>query len=323
MSHETLLIKLSNYGIRGLAYDLIHSYLHIRQQFVCNNQSKSDLKLTHCGVPQGSWLGPLFFLVYINDLNFVLKSQPRLFADDTCLIVKGLNPEQLQIKFNLELQNLYQWRCVNKLSINPSKTNIIIIPPEQTNATIPHLHLISNGSAINIVDSAEYLGVVIDNELHFKQHIKMTEGKVTRSVGILSKLKHFFPQNIMLQLYYALVHPFLYYGIIIWGATYPIYVKRLKSLQNRAIRAVARCHYRDEVKLFYNQSKILQIDDLLKYEIAKFVHCNTTNKTPNSFRNYFCKIAEHSSRVTRQSSDNSNLYYSRYRTNKLQRCIKY
>ena len=209
------MIKLSNYGIRGVAYNLIHSYLHIRQQFVSNNQSKSDLKLTHCGVPQGSSLGPLFFLVYINDLNFVLKSQPRLFADDTCLIVKGLNPEQLQIKINSELQILHQWCCVIKLLINPSKTNIIIIPPKQTNATIPHLYLTSNGSAINIVDSAKYLGVVIDNELHFKQHIKMAEGKVTRSFGILSKLKHFFLQNIMLQLYYALVHPFLSYGIII------------------------------------------------------------------------------------------------------------
>ena len=138
----------------------------------------------------------------------------------------------------------------------------------------------SNGSAINIVDSAKYLGVVIDNELNFKQYIKIMEGKVARSVGILPKLKHFFPQNIMLQLYYALVHPFLSYGIIIWGATYPTYI-RLKSLQNRAIRAVARCHYRDQEKLFYNQFRILQIDDLLKYEIAKFVHCNITNKTPN------------------------------------------
>ena len=216
-------------------------------------------------------LGPLFFLVYINNLNFALKSQPRLVADDTCLIVKGFNPEQLQIKINSELQNLHQWCCVYKLSINPSKTNIIIIPPEQTNAIIPHLHLTSNGSALNIVDSAQYLGVVIDNELSFKQHIKMTEGKVSRSVGVLSKLKHFFPQNIMLQLYYALVHPFLSYGIIVWGATYPTYIKRLKSLQNRAIRAVARCHYRDEVKLFYKQFKILQIDDLLKYEIDLFI----------------------------------------------------
>ena len=108
VSHETLLIKLSNYGIKGVAYDLIHSYLHNRQQFVSNNQSKSDLKLTRCGVPQGSSLGPLFFLVYINDLNFALKSQLRLFADDTCLIVKDFNPEQWQIKINSELQNLHQ-----------------------------------------------------------------------------------------------------------------------------------------------------------------------------------------------------------------------
>ena len=151
----------------------------------------------------------------------------------------------------------------------------------------------------------------------------MMEEKVSRLVGRLSKLKHFFPKNIMLQLYYALVHPFLSYGIIIWGAIYPTYIKRLKSLQNQATRAVASFHYRDEVNSYYNQFKILQIDDPLKYEIAKFVHCNITNKTPKSFRNYFCKTVEHSSRVTRQSSDNSNLYIPRYRTNKLQRCIKY
>ena len=149
------------------------------------------------------------------------------------------------------------------------------------------------------------------------------KGKVARSVGILSKLKQFFPQNIVLQLYYVLVQPFLSYGIIIWGATYPTYIKTLKSLQNRAIRAVARCHYRDQVKLCNNQFRILQIDDLLKCEIAKFVHCKLTNKTPNLFRNYFCKTAEYSTRVTRQSCDNLSLYIPRYRTNKLQRCIKY
>ena len=88
VSHQTLLMKLSNYGIRAVAYDLIHSYLHNRQQFVSNNQSKPDLKLTHCGVPQSSSLGPLFFLANINDLNFASKNQPRLFADDTCLIEK-------------------------------------------------------------------------------------------------------------------------------------------------------------------------------------------------------------------------------------------
>ena len=98
VSHQTLLVKLSNYGVRGVAYNLIHSYLYNRQQFVSINQRRSDLKLVHCGVPQGSSLGPLFFLIYINDLNYALVSQPRLFADDTCLIVKDSNCEQLQQK---------------------------------------------------------------------------------------------------------------------------------------------------------------------------------------------------------------------------------
>ena len=140
-------------------------------------------------------------------------SQPRLFADDTCLIVKDSNCEQLQTKINVELQNFHQWCCVNKLSINPTKTNVIIIPPKQTKVTIsPNLSLISNGSPVNIVDSAKYLGVIIDNDLNFKQHIKMLEGKVARSVGILTKLKYIFPQKVMLQLYHALVQRFSTWG---------------------------------------------------------------------------------------------------------------
>ena len=91
VSHETILSKLSNYGSRGVAYNLIHFHLCNRQQFISNNQSKSYLKLIHCGVLHGFLLGTLLFLIYINDLNFVLKSQPRLFDDDTCLFVKGLN----------------------------------------------------------------------------------------------------------------------------------------------------------------------------------------------------------------------------------------
>ena len=92
---------------------------------------------------------------------------------------------------------------------------------KQTKAAIAHLHLTSNRSPVNIVDSAKYLEAVLDNELTFKQHIKMMEEKAARSIGILLKLKPFFPQNIMVQVYYALVHTFLSYGIIIWGATYP------------------------------------------------------------------------------------------------------
>ena len=146
---------------------------------------------------------------------------------------------------------------------------------------------------------------------------------MARSVGILNKLKQTLPQTVMLQLYYALVPPLLLYGIIIWGATYPTYLQKLKSLQNRAIRAIVSAHFRDSVNPYYSQLKILQIDDLLKFEVAKFVYGSLHNKTPNSFHKYFCKINDRSGRAKRQSSDCNNLNIPRYRTKKLQRCIKY
>ena len=265
----------------------------------------------------------MFFLIYINDLHNSLESEPRLFADDTCLLVKASNSEQLEINLNTELHHLHLWCSVNKLSVNPAKSNIVIIPPKRIKTPISHLNISSNGTPVNIVSCAKYLGVIIDNELNFHEQIKVMEGKVARAVEMLNKLKQTLPQTVMLQLCYALVHPLLLYGIIIRGATYPTYLQKLKSLQNRAIRAIVGAHFRDSVNPYYTQLKILQIDDLIKFEIAKLVYGSLHNKTPNSFHKYFCKINDRSGRATRQSSDCNNLNIPRYRTNKLQRCIKY
>ena len=160
--------------------------------------------------------GPLFFLIYINDLHNSLKSEPRLFADGTCLLVKGSNSKQLEINLNAELLHVYLWCNVNKLSISPPRTNIVIIPPKQTKVPISHLNLSSNRTPVNVVISAKYLGVIIDNELNFHEQIKVMEGKVVRSVGILNKLKQTLPQTVVLQLYYALVHPLILFMIIVW-----------------------------------------------------------------------------------------------------------
>ena len=185
----------------------------------------------------------MFFLIYINDLHNSVESEPRLFADDTCLLVKGSNSEQLEINLNTELHHLQLWCSVNTLSVNPPKTNIVIIPPKRIKTPIFHLNISSNGTPVNIVSCVKYQGVIIDNELNFHEQIKVMEGKVARLVGILNKLKQTLPQTVMLQLYYALVHPLLLYGIIIWGATYPTYLQKLKSLQNRAIRAIVGAHF--------------------------------------------------------------------------------
>ena len=214
MSHNILLTKLNHYGIRGVAHTLIRSNLDNRQEFVSINQSQSNPKPIRVGVPQGSSLGPMFFLIYINDLHNSLESEPRLFADDPCLLVKGSNSEQLEINLNAELHHLHSWCRVNKLSVNPAKTNIAIIPPKRIKAPIFHSNLSSNGTPVNIVSSAKYLGVITDNELSFHEQIKLMEGKVARLVGILNNLKQT-PQTVMLQLYYALAQPLLFYGIIV------------------------------------------------------------------------------------------------------------
>ena len=146
------------------------------------------------------------------------------------------------------------------------------------------------------------------------------DGEVACSVDILNKLKQILPQTVMFQLYYALVHMLVLYCVIIWAATYPTYLQKLKSLQNQAIRGVVGAYFRDSANPYYSQMKILQIDDLFIFEVAKFVY-GFLNKTLNAFCKYYIKTNDHSSRATRQSTYCSNLNIPCYRTNKLQRCI--
>ena len=159
--------------------------LTIYTQLICYHSNRHSLRCIYfipllVGVPQGSSLSPMFFLIYINDLHNSLESEPRLFADNTCLLVKGLNFEQLEINLNTELHHLHLWCNVNKLSINPAKlsvnpakTNIVIIPLKRIKTPISHLNISSNGTPVSIVSCAKYLGVIIDNELNFHEQIKV------------------------------------------------------------------------------------------------------------------------------------------------------
>ena len=151
----------------------------------------------------------------------------------------------------------------------------------------------------------------------------MLECKVGRAIGILYKLKNTFPQIILKQLYFALIHPLLLYGIITWGSTFSTHLHRLQILQNKAVGAVVGAHYHDSAKPILANLQILQIDDLFKFEIAIFVFKWNRNSVLISFSNFFKKTSDVSKRITRQSSKSSNLYIPRYRSNRLQRSIKY
>ena len=143
VSHRILLQKLLHYGIRGPAYSLMESCLSNRQQFVFINDSASSTKPIDIGVPQEPILGPLLFLIYVNDLKNATSCHPRLFADDTCLVLDNLSLKKLENDCNSELRRLHTWCNANELQINPEKSTAIVFPPK-LNSQETELNLIYN-----------------------------------------------------------------------------------------------------------------------------------------------------------------------------------
>ena len=323
VNHRTLLSKLDHYGIRGPANKLIHSLLN-RQQFVSINGVNSSLRPISCGVAQGSKLGPLLFLLYINDLPNAINSTPRLFANDTCLLLANSSKLSLLSNMNSELTKLNLWCNNNYLTINPSKSSALIIPPKQENPRIvdPTLHL--NNKPIAILNESKYLGIIIDNKLNFKSHIKSIEHKLARVVGIMSKIKYILPRSAKLKLYYSLVHQHLLYGLPVWGSTFPSNQSKLCTYQNKVVKIIGGGKFKDHATPYYHQLNILKLPDLYKHECAKLVYHFFHNTLPVPLANLFTKTGDISSRMTKSTHKyKQTLYLPLYPTTKLQNTLKY
>ena len=224
---------------------------------------------------------------------------------------------------NKDLDNISKWLYSNKLTVNPSKSNALIIPPK-LNKPPPTIDLSLNNSLILISNSAKYLGVTIDSLLKFDKHISSIEHKISRTVGIISKLRHFLPTNALLNVYYVFIHPHLSYSLPIWGSSFPSLLKKLTVLQNKAIKLIGGGLPRDRATPFHYKLNILKLSDLFKLEIGKFVHAHFNNKLPFTLSGYFSLTSEVSQKNTRSTLFRTNcLYIPRFRTNRLQKCIRY
>ena len=280
LDHAILLSKLSHYGIRGTALDWFRHYLCGRRQYVCVNNTNSNLLPITCGVPQGSILGPLLFLIYVNDLASISKHAATiLFADDTNAIFEGQTYEEIQKLIHEDLHIISNWFKANKLALNETKTNYLIFhscrkkPPDD-------FRIILNNVQLERLKQTKFLGVLIQENLSWKHHVDYISSKVSRATGLLAKLKHYLPKHVLLTIYNSLCLSHVSYAISVWGSAPQSTLNRLNTLHKKGIRYACNVKYNAHTEPLYLDTKILKLTDLHKLNCAKLVFKNTKGKLP-------------------------------------------
>ena len=283
VDHEILLQKLEHYGIRGLSNDWFRSYLSNRQQYVSLNGFRSRTQIMSFGVPQGSVIGPLLFLVYINDLrNAIYHSIVHHFADDTNLLYVNKNLRVIQNKINGDLKSLCTWLRANKISLNASKTELIIFRDPRKKMTID-LKIKIDGKRLVPSRSVKYLGVYIDQHLSWHTHLNELSTKLSRAVGMLSKIRHYVGRITLHMVYYGIFSSLLTYGSQIWGQQNMV-AGRLQVLQNRAVRVMHFQPPRTSATPLLKKSKNLKVSDLINLQNFLLARDSLRGDLPPSLR---------------------------------------
>ena len=189
---------------------------------------------------------------------------------------------------NSDLKIVSEWITANKLRINAQKSSALIISPKSNDkASYQNLTILFDGFKINLSKSVKYLGVQIDDNLTFKTQINFLYSKLSRTLGVMFKVKHYLPKTYLLLLYNTLFHPHLICCIFAWSSTFCTYLNPLQTLQNKAIKLIEGLKHWQSSTPAYKKLKILKIDKLVKFEIGKFLHRHFNNKLPLNFENYF------------------------------------
>ena len=301
IDHIILIDKLKYYGVHGTNLNLFSSYLENRKQYTEIDNIKSNMLQITTGVPQGSILGPLLFIIYINDFAQASKMFNFLiYADDTTLsstlnvFSDKTHDQNFESLINEELVKINDWLKINKLSLNVVKSKFMIFQKKKKNIQILNLKI--DNVNIDQVKEFNFLGLIIDTNLNWKKHAEKISNACSKKIGILNKLKHILPLDIKKILYNSLIVPHINYCIMAWGFE----SNRIIKLQKKALRIITLSNYISHTEPLYKQLSLLKVDDILKLQQLKFYYKYLHNDLPRYLQNwrfvFKCEVHGHDTR---------------------------
>ena len=280
------------------AFDTVShdSYLNNQKQCVCIDGVNSDILPLHYGVPQGSVLGPILFLIYINDSHFATSViHLVLYADDMNLLASNKCLKKSVSDLNEALVSLQDWFQANKLTVNLTKTKFVIFGSKQrlkntlSNNSEENV-TITLGSKLERVFHAKFLGLILDENLSWNFQINLICRKIAKSIGILYRARHFLNLETLINLYYSFIYSHISYGALIWGSNYKTKLLPIHILQKRAIRAITFSTRRTPSKPLFKKLNFLNIFEIVKLQLTELAYKHHSNQLPETFANYFRDI---------------------------------
>ena len=282
VNHDTHVQKLEHYGVKNKEIRWFRSYLTNRKQCCKVNGQLSDLGLIKTGVPQGSCLGPLLFIIYVNDLHFSLRySDVNMYADDTSLSFSSKSIPLINECVNEDLGYLKSWLNANKLSLYVTKTQSLVIGRskplndiEKERGVKPLFNV--GDETVSIVKQAKYLRVMVDQHLNCKEQISTIKKKVSRGIGMLTYSKKYLPLLTIQCMYKSLVEPYFRYCCPVWGSCRSTAINELLKFQNRAARIVTNSRYDASTKPVIKKLGWHTVREIIQMETLGMV-CKSIN----------------------------------------------
>jgi hypothetical protein len=304
INHDLLLYKLEKYGIRNNELNWFKSYLSNRSQVVINNGKKSDNCILNIGVPQGTILGPVLFLLYINDLsNSVCNANINIYADDVVVYCSHTNMNQLQVLMQNVMDSVYKWYKVNKLALSTEKCSTMVIK-SNPNVTIDDFIIRLGNSVLTQVKSMKYLGVVIDEKLKWNEQLTSITKKANINNARLRKTKNILPQGLRLKLFNSTALPVIDYASTVWGNFSNKVLKSVERIEHMYARTITGNY--DFVNVrgeeLMQQLKMSPFENRLRYYISLIMYKSVNGLVPDHLLNNIVFSYEMSTRVSRQNN---------------------